>query len=420
MVTGAENAGRLDSYENLANQGVVQKKVWIATPDERTRESHLDIDGEEVDIEQEFSNGLMYPADPNGEPEEVWNCRCSMRTHIIGFMNADGTITEIGYERDTTMHDEQMQEEKDRREAEAQENAEEQNAPAEDAEDAKDGKIDRDYDSDFAKGYGKEYYDTMCDLVDDCENDDLKEVWGRFQSQIKVPDPNYKGRGKETAGRIYVDAAKDAKGSDWQAKYETTFHESGHAIDFLSAREAESNGFKLHYSSAYQNGAFPATIREEVSDMVKAKDIELKELFKEHAGDYVWMHENGFISEYSWRTYERTGQFFGGEPKYSKSFAYKAIEKEVRSLSGGGISIADLSDILEGATSTRISCGYGHGKSYWDKIMGIDDKLATEAFAEMTSATITNDASLQTLKQYLPRSYAMYEDMIKELAKGGK
>ena len=115
MVTQAENGGRLDSYENLAEQGVVQKKVWIATPDDRTRESHLELDGEEVDIDEEFSNGLMYPGDPSGDPEEVWNCRCSMRDKIVGFKRADGSVSYVNYSRDKTTHDEQMEAEKKRR-----------------------------------------------------------------------------------------------------------------------------------------------------------------------------------------------------------------------------------------------------------------------------------------------------------------
>lgn len=115
MVTGAENRGRIDSYKNLSDQGVVQKKVWIATPDDRTRESHIDIDGEEVDINETFSNGLMYPGDPNGDASEVWNCRCSMRDHIVGFRRADGSISYVDHDHDTTTHDEQMDEEKERR-----------------------------------------------------------------------------------------------------------------------------------------------------------------------------------------------------------------------------------------------------------------------------------------------------------------
>lgn len=115
MVTNAENAGRLDSYKNLEEQGVVQGKVWIATADERTRESHLALDGEEVDINEPFSNGLMEPADPAGDPAEVYNCRCSMRTHIIGFKGADGSISYIEGDRGATLHDKQMEAERSRR-----------------------------------------------------------------------------------------------------------------------------------------------------------------------------------------------------------------------------------------------------------------------------------------------------------------
>lgn len=119
MTTSAQNNGRLDSYNNLDEQGVVQKKVWIATPDDRTRESHLEMDGEEVDINEEFSNGCMFPGDANcGDPAEVWNCRCSMRDHIIGFRKADGSISYVEHDRDDTTHERQMEEEKERRESE--------------------------------------------------------------------------------------------------------------------------------------------------------------------------------------------------------------------------------------------------------------------------------------------------------------
>lgn len=115
MHTSAENHGRLDSYKNLAEQGVVQKKVWSATPDDRTRASHIDIDGEEQDIDKPFSNGCYFPGDGKGPSEEVWNCRCAMGDHIIGFKRADGTISYVKYDRDSTKHDEQMKAEKERR-----------------------------------------------------------------------------------------------------------------------------------------------------------------------------------------------------------------------------------------------------------------------------------------------------------------
>lgn len=101
LVTQAENGGRLDSYHELEDMGTVLKKRWIATADERTRESHLLLDGEEVNIDEPFSNKLMYPGDPDGDPGEVYNCRCSMETVILGFMDADGNINYL----DKSLHE---------------------------------------------------------------------------------------------------------------------------------------------------------------------------------------------------------------------------------------------------------------------------------------------------------------------------
>lgn len=77
-VTSAENSGRLDSYRRAARLGISVKKTWLATLDTRTRSSHRRLDGESVPVDEEFSNGLMYPADPDGPGTEIYNCRCTM------------------------------------------------------------------------------------------------------------------------------------------------------------------------------------------------------------------------------------------------------------------------------------------------------------------------------------------------------
>lgn len=77
-MTGAQNGGRLDAMERANENGVEVKKGWMATLDDRTRDSHVELDGEEREIDEEFSNGVMFPGDPEGEPAEVYNCRCRM------------------------------------------------------------------------------------------------------------------------------------------------------------------------------------------------------------------------------------------------------------------------------------------------------------------------------------------------------
>ena len=88
-LNSAQNKGRFASYERLADDGVDMYKEWICSHDGHTRESHQDmprgVGGEVVPYDQDFSNGLAYPCDPDGEPEEVYNCRCSMAANIAGF-----------------------------------------------------------------------------------------------------------------------------------------------------------------------------------------------------------------------------------------------------------------------------------------------------------------------------------------------
>lgn len=85
IVTGAENKGRFDSYQRATADGIILEEEWIATNDSRTRHSHAIMDGEKKGVDGKFSNGLAFPGDPNGRPEEVYQCRCSMAARVLGF-----------------------------------------------------------------------------------------------------------------------------------------------------------------------------------------------------------------------------------------------------------------------------------------------------------------------------------------------
>lgn len=85
MITASQNSGRIAGFRQAESDGVIMKKVWIATEDSRTRDSHIAINGEMQDNNKTFSNGLMFPGDWSGRPEEVYNCRCTLGAEIIGF-----------------------------------------------------------------------------------------------------------------------------------------------------------------------------------------------------------------------------------------------------------------------------------------------------------------------------------------------
>lgn len=82
-VVGASNEG---SYAGAKETGLDLMKEWIAYIDDRTRESHAQPI-EPVEMNEKFDVGgaeLEYPGDPNGPPEEVINCRCT-----IGYITKD-------------------------------------------------------------------------------------------------------------------------------------------------------------------------------------------------------------------------------------------------------------------------------------------------------------------------------------------
>ena len=88
-MTGAQNAGRINAFKRAQGMGIQLKKEWVATLDGRTRHSHRQLDGEVVEVDEEFYNGLMHPGDPYGRPGEVYNCRCTLVPVVEGVDTSD-------------------------------------------------------------------------------------------------------------------------------------------------------------------------------------------------------------------------------------------------------------------------------------------------------------------------------------------
>ena len=87
-VTSAECKGRQDSYIRATNDGIILKREWIATNDGRTRHSHRLLDGQIAEVDKPFKSELgdiMYPGDPEADPANVYNCRCTIAAKVIGF-----------------------------------------------------------------------------------------------------------------------------------------------------------------------------------------------------------------------------------------------------------------------------------------------------------------------------------------------
>ncbi len=79
---GAMNAGRLEAFKIVAeDEDGPMEKMWLATEDSRTRDTHREADGQRVPITSRFQVGLAeleFPGDPSGPPQEIIQCRCTL------------------------------------------------------------------------------------------------------------------------------------------------------------------------------------------------------------------------------------------------------------------------------------------------------------------------------------------------------
>lgn len=106
-VTGAQNAGRMDSYAAAQKMGIKLRREWVATLDNRTRHTHAMLDGQQADIDKPFKvDGyeIMFPGDTSAPGYLVYNCRCTTTAVVDGVdtssaqrraRNADTGQTEV-------------------------------------------------------------------------------------------------------------------------------------------------------------------------------------------------------------------------------------------------------------------------------------------------------------------------------------
>jgi len=102
---GAQNSGRNEASKRVNKSGIEMVDTWAATYDARTRDTHLDLDGQERAEDGFFhtfrGNKLEYPADRNcRDASEVYNCRCRLNSFIKG----------IDHSKDDELHERFMKE----------------------------------------------------------------------------------------------------------------------------------------------------------------------------------------------------------------------------------------------------------------------------------------------------------------------
>lgn len=84
------NQARQEALQQSLDQAGIDAgnvtRTWVATDDDRTRDTHAEMDGQQVGMDEPFESPsgeqLMYPGDPDASPEETINCRCVVTVSI--------------------------------------------------------------------------------------------------------------------------------------------------------------------------------------------------------------------------------------------------------------------------------------------------------------------------------------------------
>ena len=396
MVTGAENSGRLDSYNDLAEKGVIQRKVWIATYDDRTRESHAEINGEEVEIDKVFSNGLMYPGDFEGDdvdPSEVWNCRCSMRDHIVGFRRADGSISYIAGEepKEPVINIEPVN---------TIEQTQVQELPAERIESDK-----------LHESMSQKDYDAFMDLVNEADNGELYRTYADNISTVTHVKAG--GQFEERLNTINY----SYENHEGLSRYSTVAHEYNHFFDSQIGR-AEG----LHFTEIdliNERCQIGSGLTQPVRGWASGSDEFLTALRQDmealhDQGLNLVMNElhSGILNNTSAGVQDALDGFFNTQAQYGGwghgSRYYNTMYNHFIKEFGHASDLKDAYNEL-GFNVTSQAAAAKYFRQY---------RAANEAWANIGSAVTCGGEELAVIEKYMPATLNAYKEIVGGLANG--
>ena len=250
------------------------------------------------------------------------------------------------------------------------------------------------------------------DVVEDClrkADPAARALYSKFEASFKEMET---ATGRDDSifcpqtGRVTINLKDAFEGKKGEG--DTWFHELGHNIDHLCAK-----GSGCH-SAEWRSGAFPKELRNEADTYIDATKAAMGDTVAQmvEAGDADGLRDIGLLGFADWVTIKyRGGDLAEAVKKPTKATAKKLVAREISALTDREKHA--VSDMFDGATRGTCKDGWGHARSYW--IDGEDEALATEAFAEMFAADIASPAALGKIKEYFPKSYALYREILRSL-----
>lgn len=460
-----QTTAAMDVMENAKAKGADVVKQWDSTLDGLTRESHVAVDGEIREVDEAFSNGLMFPGDPAGGAAEVINCRCALLQRARWAL--DDSFSKWDSFSDTLESFESPQKyDEFKKGFFSPGNREYMNFVQQ---------MEKQYGTkDFAKVLGmmtdREYKKCSRLLANNpiynakapvkpvftpATLDDFPEYFRKNSASKKATkifvdalngaedlDPNirklythigdlpgipadctvsYTGKGHAVTsyvnrytGEVTKCTVKVPKmlGDDLMGQKSTAFHEMGHLIDL----------------GAGKNGKWVSRVNPKLTDAIRTSGQvipdDVKDLFDDFAKQYHTIRDSLQVTYRAQRT-ALTSDYRAGKISYSdykKQWNALVREEEAerdyqcRNLCGGGVSIlSDIYDALSGGSyRDRGTLIYGHGGKYYRQAGSAE----AEIFANYMSLSVNNPDLIDMLRKDKPDLCKALDEMIEEMAGG--
>jgi hypothetical protein len=220
----------------------------------------------------------------------------------------------------------------------------------------------------------------------------VQRAWNNMAGKLKIVDAHYRGKEgnyfspKERG--ILFDSVKDSKmrvfpgKGNLEPKYSAAFHELFHNISSEASARVGMSRY-MDFADVFQSKIH--------------QGMTLTEMLQKEAEDRITQVFNQ-LREEAIKAGLKSSSVIRGD-------VYKYITQELRNIPV--YEHCDISDMWDGCTKHKIRGFMGHRIGYWNTT-----SVGIEAFAEMGNATINHPESLNRIKEYFPKSYEIFLEMI--------
>lgn len=374
-----------DAQYAAKKKGCDVVKQWDSTLDGRTRDSHARVDGEIRELDEKFSNGLMFPGDPSGRAAEVINCRCTSNTRARWALD-DGELQTLKeraeyFGLDKTKNFEEYKE---------------KYLTAADKVAAQKPDVSATTQK-LSASMDKADYEEYRKLVEG--NPDIAKLYSKADQISNISASASNGYYQPSSNSLVYSYPQQRYIDNGMSKYETLAHEYGHFFDVM-----------VKYSTTSYKEADALNAVCKYSKIKKAAST-----------------SDEFLSA------------MRADKKYIKSILTAEVRADLKAHDAS----CGVQDAIDGLFGVRI--GWGHGDKYYNRkyshmkqlgdekaakgaylALGMDAsnqakvqaivrnyETASELWANMMSAETTGGEALEYIKKFFPETYKTFVEIIK-------